>query len=793
MKLRTRIGLSFVALNIVVLITGLISNFAFRSVNRNVTKLSDRTFLTVQGAAGLERATLETITAEKQYLNDPADTQARQVTTHIQTLQDRIGALRKLGQQVGDSALERKAGEVQSAANAYAAGFQQAVELLQKNKALEKQLTQKGEEAVKIARAIAEAKTREFDDANTDVGILSEMRYLAPHIRFTEKQYMLTQDKLCLSILNRESKEILAKCAELNKSTTDKTEKAQIANITEAEPDYLKAFQTWVEEQKKDPQSATLAELAKSISRAGDAVDQAVEDYFQVKFPAVAASVETLFLVIQIREALLTARLCEEQYMTTHNSQDWQALNAEIEKLNKPNGFYAQLQKKLTNKEDREQAETARKATEQYLAAATSWFTNDQELRTKVLPAMTGHGQTVLAAAAKLQQNAWQDADGVKGETLKVAGGSSTMVLVGLVVCILVGILLAIVTTRAIVKPLHQTTSMLKDISEGEGDLTMRLDASRQDELGEMARYFNQFAEKLQRIISSISGNAQTVASSATELSAISTETAQNVQTLTSKTTTVAAAAEEASANTTSVAASMEQSSTNLASVASATEEMSATIGEIAANTEKARVISTEAGNQAAAVSALMQQLGQAAHEIGKVTETITNISAQTNLLALNATIEAARAGAAGKGFAVVANEIKELAKQTAAATEDIKAKISGVQLSTGSAISDIAKITTVIAEVGQIVSGIATAIEEQATVTKDVAGNIAQASSGVHEANERVAQTASVAKSMAQDLAGVNAAAGEIRAGGEQVQASAAQLSMLAEQLKGLVGQFKT
>jgi methyl-accepting chemotaxis protein len=353
---------------------------------------------------------------------------------------------------------------------------------------------------------------------------------------------------------------------------------------------------------------------------------------------------------------------------------------------------------------------------------------------------------------------------------------------------LLAGVLLA----ASIVRPIRRTTAMLRDISEGEGDLTRRIAITSRDEIGELARYFNTFVEKLQRIIGNIAGNTQTVASSATELSAISAQTAQSVTTLSSKTTTVAAASEEASANTTSVAASMEQASTNLSSVASATEEMSATIGEIAANSEKARAISAAAGSQATSVSALMQQLGQAAQEIGKVTETITSISAQTNLLALNATIEAARAGAAGKGFAVVANEIKELARQTAAATEDIKGKIAGVQLSTGSAMQDIEKITAVIAEVGQIVTVIATAIEEQATVTKDVAGNIAQASSGVHEANERVAQTAAVAKSMAQDLSGVNAAADEIRAGGEQVQASAAELSRLSEQLKGLVGQFK-
>jgi len=184
--------------------------------------------------------------------------------------------------------------------------------------------------------------------------------------------------------------------------------------------------------------------------------------------------------------------------------------------------------------------------------------------------------------------------------------------------------------------------------------------------------------------------------------------------------------------------------------------------------------------------------LGQAAQEIGQVTETITNISAQTNLLALNATIEAARAGAAGKGFAVVANEIKELARQTAEATEDIKARINGIQNSTGSAVTDIEQITGVIREVGGIVAGIAAAIEEQATVTRDVAGNIAQASTGVREANERVSQTATVSRSIARDIAGVNRAVSDIRQGGEQVQTSAVELSHLAEQLRSQVAQFR-
>ena len=156
----------------------------------------------------------------------------------------------------------------------------------------------------------------------------------------------------------------------------------------------------------------------------------------------------------------------------------------------------------------------------------------------------------------------------------------------------------------------------------------------------------------------------------------------------------VSAAAEEMSSNITSVAAGMEETTTNLAHVASATEQMTSTIGEIAQNSEKARRITDEATRQAARITEQINQLGVAAREIGKVTETITEISSQTNLLALNATIEAARAGTAGKGFAVVATEIKALAQQTAAATEDIKGRIAGVQSATAGGITEIGKVS---------------------------------------------------------------------------------------------------
>ncbi len=350
----------------------------------------------------------------------------------------------------------------------------------------------------------------------------------------------------------------------------------------------------------------------------------------------------------------------------------------------------------------------------------------------------------------------------------------------------------SIAMANGISRPIRHVVDMLKDISEGEGDLTRRLHVAGRDEVGELAGYFNKFVEKLHDIIRRISGNADTVAVSATEMSSVSTQSAQSARTMSERASTVAAAAEEASANTASVAVAMEQATLNLSSVAGATEEMSATIGEIAAGSEKARGISADAASQAARITELMHRLGQAALEIGQVTETITEISSQTNLLALNATIEAARAGAAGKGFAVVANEIKELARQTASATEDIKARISGVQNSARGAVSDIEKISGVIGEVEHIVSGIATAIDQQSSVTKEVAWNISRASEGVRTANEQIAQTATVSTEIARDIGDVSAAADEIRAGGQQVRTGAAELSRLAGQLKGLVGQFK-
>lgn len=357
-------------------------------------------------------------------------------------------------------------------------------------------------------------------------------------------------------------------------------------------------------------------------------------------------------------------------------------------------------------------------------------------------------------------------------------------------IAIIAGVFFFLLVRRLVGRPIQMLLGRFGEAAQG--DLSARMETDRDDEIGLLATGYNTFLGNLRRMIRDIAGKAGTLASSSGELTSVSGQMTSGARDMSGRAHTVAAAAEQASANTASVAASMEQMSASLTTVAAATEQMSATVGEIASNSEKARTISIEATGQAEAISTMMKELGRGAHEIGKVTETITSISAQTNLLALNATIEAARAGAAGKGFAVVANEIKELAQQTASATEDIKGRIAGIQASTGGAIGDIESISRVIRDVGEIVSTIAAAIEEQSVVTRDVATNIAQASMGVRDSNERIAQTATVSQSIAQDIAQVEMTIHEISDGGAQIQSSASDLSSLAGELESMVGRFK-
>lgn len=327
----------------------------------------------------------------------------------------------------------------------------------------------------------------------------------------------------------------------------------------------------------------------------------------------------------------------------------------------------------------------------------------------------------------------------------------------------------------------------------GQGDLRARSTISSNDELGEMGLSLDAMASDLQGVMSKIGSDAAQLDNTSDSLLQISNEMSSDCENSSGRAQSVAAATEEMSVNMNSVAAAVEETSTNVALMAESLSAMTSTIKTITSDTEDAREKTSEAVRQSQSATNRVDELGRAASEISKVTETITEISEQTNLLALNATIEAARAGEAGKGFAVVANEIKELARQTAEATLDIRSKIESIQSSTNHTVTEINSIVDIINTVDGLVDGVAAALEEQAETAMGISENVDQASAGIMEVTENVAQSSAVSQEISSDLTFVNQDLEGINTSSGELSAKAGDLRSFASTLKKHVDKFST
>jgi methyl-accepting chemotaxis protein len=378
-------------------------------------------------------------------------------------------------------------------------------------------------------------------------------------------------------------------------------------------------------------------------------------------------------------------------------------------------------------------------------------------------------------------------------EAANVASNAGRVISIFLAAALGFSVLLTVLIVRSITVPIQACTGFMQMMAQNDFSLDVPEQfRARRDEFGALANANHAMVNNTRQLLKDTMGGVQMVTTSSNDLAAVSRQLTAAAKDTADKSLSVSAATEEMSTNMQSVSAAMEQSTSNINIVASSTEEMTSTINEITHNAEKARFISEGAVKQSRQATDKMTLLSEAAHKIGRVTETITEISEQTNLLALNATIEAARAGEAGKGFAVVANEIKDLARQTAEATIDIKNQINDMQTTTSTTVEDIEKISTVIVEINQMINGIAAAVEEQSAATSEIAGNIAQASEGIAEVNNNVAQSTVVITEITGDIAGINQQAAQVNDGSGQVQNSAQGLAQLAAQLEQLVKQFK-
>lgn len=356
----------------------------------------------------------------------------------------------------------------------------------------------------------------------------------------------------------------------------------------------------------------------------------------------------------------------------------------------------------------------------------------------------------------------------------------------------LVGMTLGVTNVLATTKSIDRAKTALENLSKGEGDLKTRLAIISQDEVGDLAKNFNLFADKLYFIVKNSVEKALAVKSSSGHFSGLSETMNTGIIELRETTRKVTEQAGIMSSDLKTVSSGCDETATSVNHVAAASEEMAASVKEVAEKSEEARKVVESAVQTMKNASDKLSRLGTSAKDIDKVTEVITEISDQTNLLALNATIEAARAGEAGKGFSVVANEIKELARQTAAATREIKMRVEGIQSATEETIHDMGDISKVIDSVNDFVSSIAGAVEEQSVTTHEIAKNITQVSGGVSDVNTRVAKSSDASRDISGQMETVMAKAGEMAGSSSQVESGARDLLTISEALNDQLSRFR-
>ncbi|MGA2354179.1 MAG: methyl-accepting chemotaxis protein [Terriglobales bacterium] len=349
------------------------------------------------------------------------------------------------------------------------------------------------------------------------------------------------------------------------------------------------------------------------------------------------------------------------------------------------------------------------------------------------------------------------DVNAVWRESALAAGGVA-------LACLLPLLIVSIGTARSIVLRLQNIVERFRDIAEGKGDLTKRIEIASHDEIGQLAGWFNAFMDELHEIVRAIIHNAHEISAASETLSASSGR--------------IIARTDQAAAKVQLLSDADDEVNNNLQTFGSGAEEMNSTIAEIARNATEAARVAGEAVQSVEAANQTVSLLGDSSIEIGKVIEVITSIAQQTNLLALNATIEAARAGEAGKGFVVVANEVKELAKQTAKATEEIREKITVIQENTGGAVAAIGGIKGVIGKISQISTEIATAVEQQSTTTNAMSKNAAAATRGAKVISDNIKSVAEAARNISMNVT--------------EAQPATEQLGLMARQLRELVERFK-
>jgi methyl-accepting chemotaxis protein len=380
----------------------------------------------------------------------------------------------------------------------------------------------------------------------------------------------------------------------------------------------------------------------------------------------------------------------------------------------------------------------------------------------QVVPMWTKTQEELRASVVELQETEDAESTAMAAHAEESYSSGRNQMIIWLVIGLILALALATFVSQVIARQLRSVSGALAAVAEG--NLTVGADVHARDELGAMAVAVNTAREGLRSMVSRLTMSSQTLDASTERLSRAADLIGQSAQDAATQAGVAAQAAGDVS--------------TNVQSVAAGSEEMGASIREIASNAAEAARVASEAVGVAASTNTTVSKLGTSSAEIGNVVKTITAIAEQTNLLALNATIEAARAGEMGKGFAVVASEVKDLAQETARATEDIARRVEAIQADTTNAVSAIEEISSIIARINDYQTTIASAVEEQTATTGEMSRSVGDAADGT--------------VAIAGNIDGVAAAAQSTTAALGEATATADELTGIATELRTVVARFR-
>lgn len=617
---------------------------------------------------------------------------------------------------------------------------------------------------------------RFIDNGNLNYTLQAEMLML----QMSVKDFIISGDENAVQRYDTYLQRVESGIKKANNLDTDPEQQKTLKTITGKLNEFKATFQKIValEERKTQLFNDKLAVIGEQIANdLAQIMDTAHNDQDEV----------SSYLAGMALRNLLLGRVYVFNFLETSDTAFSDKAKDELSQFDQ---YAKKMSILLQDESGRETASKNREEAKQYIATLEELVGIIQERDTTATRTLEELGPSIVESFSLLTKKVGNN-QAILGKDLDSKAKSSIRwVLIIAVVGLISGIVLAFLLTKAITKPILKTAGFADNMAQGDFSQTLEID--QQDEIGKMSQSLNDMINNLATMMKDVISGINTLSKSSDNLNEIATGMSTDSSDTSDKATTVATAAEEMSVNMNSVAAAMEEASSNTALVASATEDMTTTVSQISDGTEQARKITGQAVKQSQTTSSKMENLGEAASRIGRVTETITEISEQTNLLALNATIEAARAGEAGKGFAVVANEIKELAKQTADATIDIKNQIDSMQDTTSSTVADIQKISQIIDEIDEVITSIGVLVDEQASVTGEIAENINQSSLGISEVNEKIAQSSMVVEDISQEITEVNVASTSIAKSSSLVKTSAGDLSTLAHSLEEMLSKFK-